>query len=435
MTILVLSICLFLRFDEIDGMRMEHFKPEHFMFDSAGYTKAICVEVCGKSDKKWVSMMIWTDDECPEFCPVRLLLSYVHCSGIKGGVLFPVEADLRNPPNDGIFQTPLTYKVMRLRMVNLVRTLLKLPATHFKTGLHVTRRTAYLFAIFGSGQIASIAPSARHKNIDTAMHYAHDAETLFAKQRIFRNPRNRVKKWIPTVLLSAGNAMLLNIDSMDFECDLVELSTRFVVDHLKIAPNHPAYTSPTFVTFKSLAMVRPANSADEMATLMAPLPPGDQTKLTHLIQLQVQQQVSFHLSQYQDSIATHPPPPMETGAPLEHQGASTTPPPLPANTATEDNIMPLPPPKKKARTEGHFTYPHIAKIKVTKLPREKLEYLVGMKAMNVPTSDRTRSSGTFYDKYVTPVTKCFELHCNSNPDVFVARYPNFLHSTYKCNCV
>ena len=43
------------------------------------------MKVFGKSDKYWVTLMLWMDDKCPEFCPVCLLLIQIYIAKIKGG--------------------------------------------------------------------------------------------------------------------------------------------------------------------------------------------------------------------------------------------------------------------------------------------------------------------------------------------------------------
>ena len=87
---IMVAICLFLCFDDLDGLAIEHFIPEQFVFDPAGNVMGICLKVFGKADTDWVSLTLWMDDECPEFCPVCLLLVYIHLTKIQGGFPFPI---------------------------------------------------------------------------------------------------------------------------------------------------------------------------------------------------------------------------------------------------------------------------------------------------------------------------------------------------------
>ena len=118
-------------------MTAEYFIPEQFVFDAARNIMGMCLKVFGKSDKDWVTLMLWTDDECPEFCPVCLLLVYIYVSKIKGGFLFPSKVELNNPPSDGIFVTQVSYSVMRERVASLVKDVLGLSGESFKVGLHL----------------------------------------------------------------------------------------------------------------------------------------------------------------------------------------------------------------------------------------------------------------------------------------------------------
>ena len=69
-------------FNNLDSMAIEHFIPKQFS-DSAGNAMGICRKLLCKADTDWVSLTLWTDDECPEFCPVHLLLVYIHLTKIK----------------------------------------------------------------------------------------------------------------------------------------------------------------------------------------------------------------------------------------------------------------------------------------------------------------------------------------------------------------
>ncbi len=83
----------------------------------------------------------WTDNnECPEFCPVRLSLAYTFLASKMGSI--PIEVNLATILMIAFLATPRPIKSY------IDHTLLKLPATHSKTGLHVTCQTADLVATF-----------------------------------------------------------------------------------------------------------------------------------------------------------------------------------------------------------------------------------------------------------------------------------------------
>ena len=136
MVMTIIGICLFFRFDDLDGLAVDSFIPEQFVFDPARNIMGLCLKVLGKADKDWITLMLWTDDECPEFCPIHLLLVYNYASKIKGGFLFPSEVELNNPPPNGIFVAQVSYGVMQEHVASLVKDVLGLSGVTFKVGLH-----------------------------------------------------------------------------------------------------------------------------------------------------------------------------------------------------------------------------------------------------------------------------------------------------------
>ena len=215
----------------------------------------MCLKVFGKSDKDWVTLMLWADDECPEFCPVCLLLVYLYVSKIKGGFLFTSKVELNTPPSDVIFVLQVSYGVMREHVASLVKDVLGLSGESFKVGLHLLRKTAYLFGIWGNADVATLAKSAWHKCIDTANDYACDAALIKVHTTIQYNDLNRVKQWKPILLTSPLSATLLNVKSIPFACSVVELANCFIVHHLQVLPTHPCAMSPTFLCDKALKFV------------------------------------------------------------------------------------------------------------------------------------------------------------------------------------
>ena len=63
MVIIMVSICLFLQFNNLDSMAIEHFLPNQFVFGPAGNVMGICLKVFGKADTDWVTLTLWTDDK------------------------------------------------------------------------------------------------------------------------------------------------------------------------------------------------------------------------------------------------------------------------------------------------------------------------------------------------------------------------------------
>ena len=100
--VMMVGIYLIFHFDDLDCLTAEYFIPEQFVFDPAENIMCIHMKVFGMSEKDWVTLMLWTDDKCPEFCLVCLLLVYIYDAKITGSFLFPSKVKLDNPPSDGI---------------------------------------------------------------------------------------------------------------------------------------------------------------------------------------------------------------------------------------------------------------------------------------------------------------------------------------------
>jgi hypothetical protein len=49
------------------------------------------MKICGKSDDVPKNLIVWADEEYPEFCPICHFFLYVKLSGLKSGYLFPPE--------------------------------------------------------------------------------------------------------------------------------------------------------------------------------------------------------------------------------------------------------------------------------------------------------------------------------------------------------
>ena len=97
MVMMIVGICLFFCFDDLDGLAFDYFIPEQFVFDIAGNIMGMCLKVFGKADKVWITLLLWTDDKCPEFCLDHLLLVHILCFQDKGGFLFLTKLSITIP--------------------------------------------------------------------------------------------------------------------------------------------------------------------------------------------------------------------------------------------------------------------------------------------------------------------------------------------------
>jgi hypothetical protein len=377
----------------------------------------ICVKVFDKADTDWVTLTLWTDDECPEFCPVCLLLVYIHLTKIQGGFLFPSELELLNPPSDGVFVTQISYGVLQECMTQLVKGVLGLSGLSPKVGLHLLQKTGYLFGIWGDAEVTTLAKSARHKCIDIANVYAQDAAYLKTVSHLQLNNSNCVKKWKSVLQMSPTSAAMLNTESMPFACSVVELAQRFITHHLQVVPTHVFATSPTFLCDKSVKFVRPMQAAERISKLLATMPPAVNAELTMLMAIQLQEGVESVLA------SRHAGPNIAPVFPV-HASVGVT---------TASNVAPNP---KKSCIHRIIHFQEIAKVKAARDPREKVEGILQMahKMASLETWDVTESTCQFVIKYFKKVHQCFLLHCGTDTDKFLMHYPNFKDTTFKCTC-
>ena len=84
----LLGVKLFLRVSELLVLKIVDFEPQYQMVKS-NRVDGITVVVKGKSDPVPVRLVLFADNDCTEFCPVRHLLVYLALTGITEGFLFP----------------------------------------------------------------------------------------------------------------------------------------------------------------------------------------------------------------------------------------------------------------------------------------------------------------------------------------------------------
>jgi hypothetical protein len=167
------------------------------------HIECVTVMIQGKTDTRPVRLQLFSDQEYPEFCPVRHMLVYVAWSGIKTGYLFPSRrvTDLGQTTAVGHnkadqsqhWQYSDWLAELRVKFV----TVLKRQIGKGSLGTHTLRKTGYLFAVWGvlrnlgvmshervAGmaklpdlQLGNILKSARHKTLGNAATYQKDCHT------------------------------------------------------------------------------------------------------------------------------------------------------------------------------------------------------------------------------------------------------------------
>ena len=74
-TIIILSVCLFLRHDEFNDIKIDQFDPDLFCIKE-NRVAWLAVQIKGKRDKQWYTFRVNANDEHPDLCPVRALVVY-----------------------------------------------------------------------------------------------------------------------------------------------------------------------------------------------------------------------------------------------------------------------------------------------------------------------------------------------------------------------
>ena len=127
------------------------------------------------------------------------LQMYLYLIGWRGGQVFPSVEELKTPPSDGIYKTALGRDVFDDKLKSIAKAIfLPLRIDRFRLtnvpdqedgvihstrkrnfptwGTHSCRKTGYLFAIWGGGNMQDIMSCARHKKQETALKYAQDSK-------------------------------------------------------------------------------------------------------------------------------------------------------------------------------------------------------------------------------------------------------------------
>ncbi|RHY37429.1 hypothetical protein DYB34_006439 [Aphanomyces astaci] len=88
-TMVLVSIKLFLRSDELVQLKGSDICYELTVVDTLGFVEAMAFVVQGKCDKAPVTLMLWSDETLPVLCPIRHLFVLIGAFGISsGGFLF-----------------------------------------------------------------------------------------------------------------------------------------------------------------------------------------------------------------------------------------------------------------------------------------------------------------------------------------------------------
>jgi hypothetical protein len=203
----VIGVKLFLREDEVTtwsqcdelmthrnqiaDMKVEDFIDDLTVDNGNGRIESLAVRIHGKTERMMAApqakLALWADHAHSMFCPVRHLLLYLKLSGIRTGYLFPPYSVMKDKMTTKASETVLDtsdhicYTTFLRRFKDLCKSAApKRVQEGAKFGTHTIRKTAYLLAIWGKGDISDIMQSARHRTLRNALKYKRDSSYLLS---------------------------------------------------------------------------------------------------------------------------------------------------------------------------------------------------------------------------------------------------------------
>ena len=203
----------------------------------------------------WRYRYLWSNDQCPDIDPIRILLAYLYVIGWKGGNLFPSFAELANPPADGVYKTHLDENELYKSLNEIYQNVLKRKE---KLGSHTGRKTGYLFACMqGCKDVSSIMAAADHECPKVALRYLRDAEALKEISFCFNDPKQQVGIWRTPHSAGGENAVISVAEGARHQRPLPELVVGFIELRVGIPPNHTRRFEPQYVYDQVLQWRKP----------------------------------------------------------------------------------------------------------------------------------------------------------------------------------
>ena len=103
---IIISVRLFLRSDEVINIKFMDFVPELFVYDPVGNLEALAIKIKGKTDTVVYTLLLWKDEKYPELCPVTALLVYIQMAQLEASNihLFPNKTTLMGAKSNEIIK-------------------------------------------------------------------------------------------------------------------------------------------------------------------------------------------------------------------------------------------------------------------------------------------------------------------------------------------
>ena len=278
-TALVLACHVGGRYDGYSNITFENFNKttEHWLVTETGI-HSFAFDYMEKTDKEHYQYRCQFQDAVPIWCWARLILVYIHCSGITSGFVFACEAELKEARqrllsgNENGHEATKTMDYEKFKKhIDWLKQFCKAPDLA-NWGPHSPRCTSYLLNFMGGASERMACKTARHKSIDVAMKYV--GETHAVRDLIRSHPTLRELHKVPPF-----RDKMITGDGQGFQRTLATLPGRnrshnkitnlakfFVETQLGVRPGNPHYRDPEYLLRKSYNMTldRIAPSPDDM---------------------------------------------------------------------------------------------------------------------------------------------------------------------------
>ena len=424
--LILMGIKMYLRSKELLDLSDKNVVEELFLVKKNGVC-ALAFKVNGKSDQEWIHMYLRVDKSHPHFCPVWHLLVYLDAIGWKGGFLFPNAAELKDPPKDGIFKTQMQYPTLHLKFKNLFYGApLKRDSERSRLGCHSLRKTGYLFAIFGGGNVLHIMKEARHKTHSVALTYVQDAEMKLHSIEECDIMNESVSSFRPTVMGNKGDMSTIGRNLSSFNKPLPNLASDFV-NGLSVPPG----ISKTIKDIVEAAhnWHRPDTSIEGLMGIMSSHGCGDAVKasicefMTRAIDEAIETERKKWTKQGKSADT-------DIGTVTVHFNTDTN------NESGETKASG----KRKKRGGGEEDLEVRHGLKKAKTTEARIgilrDMLAAIEEKNISVDfDLTSGARTATRKHAMPCVACLRNHFGNDINKFAMAFPLFRHTTHGCKGV
>jgi hypothetical protein len=453
------GILLFLRIEEVLGMKIDHFVMEFQIFDNNGDVKVLNVKVKGKADKDWVHLNIYRDDERPEFCLLTHLLIWVELMGIKDGHLFPHPDDFYKYTG-GHFPRGCEYtwflNYMKHLVFNICGRKIEDLKDKFIIGTHLLRKTGYLWAMFGCHfkfdaqnklsnsmvDMSQIQLSARHQDAKCIAKYSQDAGTTFAMLEADGSlEENRVSPWKPIHVLNSSTARSITSRSTPWQRPLPTLGTIFTRQRLGIHPSIPN-SVPDFVDKAMKFRQERAVAGNELdRQILRHIPESEQANFRQALEEHCQARFRYTLISLPPSaVSPTGSPPPDSNAPLQPIAipspdaftftSPTVPPQLTRSPTVTGGLTVAP---SRPTEKGIIKAQRASFVKRNASSEVQIEALIQAKEIVNDEVSRLDAGDKRFFRRVMRIYDCFDTCCQGDIEIFVRKYPGHLHHTnFQC---